>query len=143
MSGLNFGAIQAATAQPAATLSPATKTNSAADNFLDYMKESPAERMADSWLASHGLSKEKLAAMTPAQRDAVLNQMAKELRTRSRRRPSRRRRRSRLRSEAHQERPGFTAARCCRTTRHSCQISQIITRSNTVRAIRPRLWVWL
>jgi acyl-CoA reductase-like NAD-dependent aldehyde dehydrogenase len=78
MSGLTFGSVVAATARPA--VAPATsKTNSAADTFLDYMKQSPAERMADSWLAAHGLSKEKLAAMTPAQRDAVLKQMAKEI----------------------------------------------------------------
>jgi acyl-CoA reductase-like NAD-dependent aldehyde dehydrogenase len=78
MSGLTFGSIAAATTRP--TVTPANpKTNSAVDNFLDYMKESPAERMADSWLAAHGLSKEKLAAMSPEQRDAVLKQMAKEI----------------------------------------------------------------
>ena len=78
MSGLTFGSVAAATARP--TVAPAaSKTTSAAENFLDYMKESPAERMADSWLAAHGLSKEKLAAMSPAQRDAVLKQMAKEV----------------------------------------------------------------
>jgi len=78
MSGLSFGSIAAPTAKPT-TLSATPKTNSAADDFLSYMKESPAERMADSWLAAHGLSKEKLAAMSPEQRDAVLKQMAKEL----------------------------------------------------------------
>jgi acyl-CoA reductase-like NAD-dependent aldehyde dehydrogenase len=78
MSVLTFGSVMAATARP--TVTPAaSKTNSAADNFLAYMKESPAERMADSWLAAHGLSKAKLAAMTPEQRDAVLKQMAKEI----------------------------------------------------------------
>ena len=79
MSGLSFGAITAAaTARPTA-VTPAPKGNSAADDFLSYMTESPAERMADSWLASHGLSKEKLAAMSSEQRDAVLKQMAKEI----------------------------------------------------------------
>jgi hypothetical protein len=79
MSGFSFGAIVAPAAKPAAGLSPATKTNSAADDFLAYMKESAAERMADSWLAAHGLSKEKLAAMSPEKREAVLKQMEKEL----------------------------------------------------------------
>ncbi|HVY98400.1 MAG TPA: hypothetical protein VHA35_02785 [Dongiaceae bacterium] len=78
MSGLGFGTITAATARMTAA-APAGKTNTAAEDFLDYMKESPAERMADSWLAAHGLSKEKLAAMTPERREAVLKQMAKEL----------------------------------------------------------------
>jgi hypothetical protein len=79
MSGLTFGAIGAVQARPTATPAINSKTPSAADDFLNYMKESSAERMADSWLASHGLSKEKLAAMTPEQRDAVLKQMAKEI----------------------------------------------------------------
>jgi len=79
MSGLSFGSVVAPVAKPATSLSPATKTNSAADDFLAYMKESPAERMADAWLQSHGLSKAKLAAMSPEKREAVLKQMEKEL----------------------------------------------------------------
>jgi len=81
MSGLSFDAIMATAAkaaQPAAAPS-GRKPNSAADEFLAYMKKSSAERMQESWLAAHGLSKEKLAAMTPEQREAVLQQMAKEL----------------------------------------------------------------
>lgn len=79
MSGFGFGSIVAPTAKPAAGLTAPAKTNAAADDFLNYMKESAAERMADSWLAAHGLSKEKLAAMSPEKREAVLKQMAKEL----------------------------------------------------------------
>jgi len=78
MSGFSFGAVSAAAPRSAAT-SAVTKTNSAVDDFLNYMKESPAERMTDTWLAAHGLSKEKLAAMSPEKREAVLKQMAKEL----------------------------------------------------------------
>jgi acyl-CoA reductase-like NAD-dependent aldehyde dehydrogenase len=78
MNGLSFGTITAGAAHPTATPASA-KTNPAAEDFLKYMKESPAERMADSWLAAHGLSKEKLAAMSPEQRAAALKQMAKEL----------------------------------------------------------------
>jgi hypothetical protein len=53
--------------------------NSAVDEFLAYMKKSLAERMADAWLAAHGLDRDKLKAMKPEQRDAVLKQMAEEL----------------------------------------------------------------
>jgi acyl-CoA reductase-like NAD-dependent aldehyde dehydrogenase len=53
--------------------------NSAVDEFLAYMKKSLAERMADAWLAAHGLDREKLKAMKPDERDAVLKQMAEEL----------------------------------------------------------------
>jgi hypothetical protein len=78
MSGLSFGAIVAPTAQPV-TSAIAAKPHSAADDFLACMKESPAQRMEDSWLAAHGLTREALAAMPPAQRDAVLKQMAKDI----------------------------------------------------------------
>jgi len=79
--GLTFGSVAApATSSVASSSSPAKKSgNAAADEFLAYMKESPAERMADAWLASHGLTREKLKAMTPEQRDAVEKQMAKDI----------------------------------------------------------------
>jgi acyl-CoA reductase-like NAD-dependent aldehyde dehydrogenase len=54
-------------------------SNKAVDDFLAYMKKSLAERMADAWLAAHGLDRDKLKAMKPEQRDAVLKQMAEEL----------------------------------------------------------------
>jgi len=53
--------------------------NAAVDEFLAYMKKTLAERMADAWLAAHGLDREKLKAMKPDQREAVLKQMAEEL----------------------------------------------------------------
>jgi hypothetical protein len=43
------------------------------------MKKSLADRMADAWLAAHGLDRDKLKAMKPDERDAVLKQMAEEL----------------------------------------------------------------
>ena len=56
-----------------------TNDNKAVDDFLAYMKKSLAERMADAWLQAHGLDREKLKAMPADQREAVLKQMAKEL----------------------------------------------------------------
>lgn len=53
--------------------------NSAADEFMTYMKKSPAERMEDTWLKAHGLSKEKLAAMSPKDREAVMKQMKTDI----------------------------------------------------------------
>jgi acyl-CoA reductase-like NAD-dependent aldehyde dehydrogenase len=54
-------------------------SNAAVDEFLAYMKKSLAERMADAWLAAHGLDRDKLKAMKPEDREAVLKQMAEEL----------------------------------------------------------------
>ena len=53
--------------------------NAAVDEFLAYMKKSLAERMADAWLAAHGLDRAKLKAMKPEEREAVLKRMAEEL----------------------------------------------------------------
>ncbi len=49
-------------------------------SFLAAIQESPAERMAEAWLAGHGISREQLKAMPPERRDATLLQMTQELR---------------------------------------------------------------
>jgi len=61
------------------SLSTATQCGWAEDTFKNYMKMTPAERMEDSWLKSHGLSKEKLAAMSPEDREKVMKQMKDEI----------------------------------------------------------------
>lgn len=79
--GLNFGMVTT----PSLTMSQGEVRDSkvtsdkAVDDFLAYMKKSLAERMADAWLAAHGLDRDKLKAMKPDERDAVLKQMAEEL----------------------------------------------------------------
>ena len=77
--GLNIGMAAAAAPLPAGAEESGSRDR-AVDDFLAYMKKSLAERMADAWLASHGLDRQKLKAMTPAEREAVLLQMARELR---------------------------------------------------------------
>lgn len=56
-----------------------SKTPDAKSTFMDYMKMSPAERMEQDWLKAHGLSKEKLAAMSPSEREKVLKQMKDDI----------------------------------------------------------------
>lgn len=83
--GLSFGMV--ATPSPAPSMAPAEAGlnddgkagNSAVDEFLAYMKKTLAERMADAWLAAHGLDRAKLKAMKPDAREAVLKRMAEEL----------------------------------------------------------------
>ena len=77
MGGMNIGAITMAPALSEGESKPVS--NKAVDDFLAYMKKSLAERMADAWLAAHGLDRAKLKAMQPAEREAVLKQMAEEL----------------------------------------------------------------
>jgi hypothetical protein len=79
--GLSFGMVTT----PSLNLSQGelkdskVSSNAAVDEFLAYMKKSLAERMADAWLAAHGLDRDKLKAMKPEDREAVLKQMAEEL----------------------------------------------------------------
>ena len=47
--------------------------------FLDYMKKSPAERMVDAWLQAHHLTRKDLEAMPPEERDAILKEMARDI----------------------------------------------------------------
>ena len=77
LGGMNIGAVTMAPALSESESKPLSTT--AVDDFLAYMKKSLAERMADAWLAAHGLDRQKLKAMKPAERDAVLKQMAAEL----------------------------------------------------------------
>jgi acyl-CoA reductase-like NAD-dependent aldehyde dehydrogenase len=53
--------------------------STATQQFLDYMKKTPLERMEEAWLAQHGLSKEKLAAMSPAERQGILDAMRQDI----------------------------------------------------------------
>jgi hypothetical protein len=79
--GLNFGMVTGPSLSMSQSEARDSKVggDSAVDDFLAYMKQSLAERMADAWLAAHGLDREKLKAMKPEDRAAVLKQMAEEL----------------------------------------------------------------
>ena len=80
MSGISEMNIGAVTMAPVLSEGESKPVSSkAVDDFLAYMKKSLAERMADAWLAAHGLDRAELKAMKPAERDAVLKQMAQEL----------------------------------------------------------------
>ncbi len=53
--------------------------DSAAQAFLNYMKETPAQKLEDAWLASHHLTRKELEAMSPEKRQAIEKQMAEEI----------------------------------------------------------------
>jgi hypothetical protein len=52
---------------------------SAEQQFLNYMKETPAQQYEDSWLAAHHLTRQQLNAMPPKQREAIEKEMAADL----------------------------------------------------------------
>ena len=72
-----------ATAAPpkaaSATKSATAKSDQATQDFLAYMKETPAQRLEDAWLASHHLTRKDLEAMSPEQRKAIEKQMETEI----------------------------------------------------------------
>ena len=49
-----------------------------AQKFMDYMKESPAQRFEDAWLTSHGISKAAFNAMSLQQKQAIMNEMKQD-----------------------------------------------------------------
>jgi hypothetical protein len=67
-------------AAPAASADTASTVGDAAEQaFLNYMKESPAQKLEDQWLAAHHLTRKELDAMPPKQREAILKQMEAEI----------------------------------------------------------------
>lgn len=59
--------------------SSSSKQDPAVQNFMNYMNESPEERFIDSWLTAHHLSREELAKMDPEKREAIMKQIAEDM----------------------------------------------------------------
>jgi hypothetical protein len=60
------------------SIASASKPDAKAE-FQKYMKMTPAERMEENWLRAHGLSKEKLAAMSSEDREKIMKQMKDDI----------------------------------------------------------------
>lgn len=59
--------------------SKSTSSSNPAKELQDYMNMSDAEKMQYSWLSSHGISKEQFDAMSPADKQKLIDQMRAEL----------------------------------------------------------------
>jgi hypothetical protein len=69
-----------AAAQAAASIqSMTTSAGDPVQEFRNYMKETPAQRLEDSWLAAHHLTRQQYEAMSPQEREGIQKQMATEL----------------------------------------------------------------
>jgi hypothetical protein len=68
-----------AAASSASSLGAAASASSPEQEFLDYMKETPAQQMEDAWLKAHHLTRAQLAAMSPQQREAIEKQMQADI----------------------------------------------------------------
>jgi hypothetical protein len=66
-------------AAPAATPGKTNTGNSAVQDFLSYMHESPGERMFDSWLGSQHMSRQQFESLGPAEKQKVMERFRREL----------------------------------------------------------------
>jgi hypothetical protein len=66
-------------AKAEATSQSASLKKDAREEFLEYMKKTPAERMQEAWLKAHGITKEEFEAMPPEEKQAITDQMKQEI----------------------------------------------------------------
>lgn len=53
--------------------------DNAVQEFMDYAKETPAQRMFSNWLGSHNITQQQFDAMTPAQQQALVDQFKQQM----------------------------------------------------------------
>lgn len=51
----------------------------AVQEFKDYMAKTPEQRMQEAWLESRGITKEEFDAMTPDEKQSLMDMMRKEI----------------------------------------------------------------
>ena len=66
------------------TVSSSTSSNDLSNNaavqaFMNYAKETPAQRMFDSWLTNQNVTEQQYNAMTPAQQQKLINEFEAQL----------------------------------------------------------------
>jgi hypothetical protein len=61
-----------------ATATPAKRSDSAQE-FLDYMKKTPEQRLQEAWLKAHGVTPEQFEAMSPEEQQKLLEQMREDI----------------------------------------------------------------
>lgn len=52
--------------------------------FKDYMAKTPEQRMQESWLQSHGITQEEFDAMSPDEKQKLMDMMRKEIEEKAR-----------------------------------------------------------
>ena len=56
-----------------------TKPKTAAEQFMEYMSKTPQQHWQEAWLKQHGLTEEQFAALPPEKRQALTDQMARDM----------------------------------------------------------------
>ena len=61
--------------------SQTTSGESGLQEFMQYAKETPAQRMFDSWLKGQGVTEQQFNAMTPAEKQKLVDQFEAQTKT--------------------------------------------------------------
>lgn len=73
--------------EPASSAAPKGNGGRAVDEFMDYMKTPPAQRMLNAWLSRHGISREEFDAMTPEEKQKIMDEMKREMEAKLKQKP--------------------------------------------------------
>ena len=61
------------------SLSKPSDSEDARKRFLDYMKQTPAQRWQEAWLKAHGMTKEQFDALPAYKKAALMDEMKQEM----------------------------------------------------------------
>lgn len=79
ISGIGVSGASLYAPQQSAKSSQSSSGSDAIADFMNYMKETPEQRMQEAWLKSHGISKEEFDAMSPERKAGIVAQMRQEI----------------------------------------------------------------
>jgi hypothetical protein len=65
--------------KPATAPAASPKPSDAEQEFLDYMKKTPEQRMQEAWLKAHHLTQAQFDAMSPEQKQGLVNEMRQDI----------------------------------------------------------------
>jgi hypothetical protein len=58
-----------------------TSSNSGLEEFMQYAKETPAQRIFDSWLSSQKITEDQYNAMTPAEKQTIMDKFEAQMKS--------------------------------------------------------------
>ncbi len=61
------------------SLTKPSDSEDARKKFLDYMKQTPAQRWQEAWLQAHGMTKEQFDALPADKKAALIDEMKQEM----------------------------------------------------------------
>jgi hypothetical protein len=82
---MNLSAIHSSSTSDVSSFQQTSSSEDGVQEFMNYAKETPAQRMFDSWLESQNMTMDQYNAMSPAEKQKILTefeiQMKQKLRS--------------------------------------------------------------